>query len=92
MVEQREIVTETPDGRTRTHTTVVQTESRSRAGTWMLVFVLALLVIAAIWAFTSLGDAEIAKDNAIAGAAGQVGEAAAQVGDAAQDAADTLEQ
>ena len=41
----------------------------------------------AIWFFSGMSGSEVAKDNAIADAAGEVGEAASQVGDAAQDAA-----
>jgi len=54
--------------------------------------VIALLLVGAVivWAFSTFGGAEVAKDNAIANAAGEVGEAAGQIGDAAQDAADSV--
>ncbi|WP_301751436.1 hypothetical protein [uncultured Erythrobacter sp.] len=46
--------------------------------------------IGAFLAFSQLGDAEAAKDNAVADAAEQAGEAAGQVGDAAEQAIDKV--
>jgi hypothetical protein len=56
----------------------------------LIGLVLLIAVIGGIWYFTQYGGSEAAKDNAIAGAAADVGEAAQQVGTAAQDAADSL--
>ncbi len=91
MTEERITETETPDGRTHTHTTVVTNEPRRGGGaTWPILLVVLIAVIAGIWIFSQIGGAEAAKDNAIAGAANEVGDAAQQVGNAAQDAADNL--
>ena len=53
---------------------------------------LLLIVVGAIavWFFMGMSGSEVAKDNAVAEAAGDVGDAAQQVGDAAQDAADSV--
>jgi len=90
MTEERIVETRSPEGTTHTHTTVVtdgRGERSGGGGTVIMLIVAAIVVIAAIWAFSNMGGAEVAKDNAIADAAGSVGEAASQVGDAAQDAA-----
>ncbi len=86
MAEQRTTEIETPSGSTHTHTTIVTDNPRSGGmGKWVLL--LTLLVVAALGyvAFSQLGAAEMAKDNAVADAAESVGEAADNVGDAAQD-------
>ncbi|RKF23209.1 hypothetical protein D6851_01635 [Altericroceibacterium spongiae] len=90
MSEERITEVEAPDGKTHTHTTVITDKPRS-GGSWVVI-ALALLVVAVIgiWAVSSLGGAEVAKDNAIAEAADEVGNAAGQVGDAAQNAANKL--
>ena len=90
MAEERITEVQTPDGRTQTHTTVVHDERRGSGATWLIVLLALLALLVAIWAFSSFGEAEVAKDNAIAGAATEVGEAADQVGDAAQDAAEAV--
>ena len=53
---------------------------------------LSWLVVAAVAVFylSGMSGAEVAKDDAIADAAQDVGAAAGQVGDAAQDAADAV--
>ena len=88
MTEERIVETRSPDGQTSTHTTVV-TEGRERRGgsTALILLALAALLVVGIWGFNTMGGAEVAKDNAIADAAADVGTAASQVGDAAQDAA-----
>jgi flagellar basal body-associated protein FliL len=93
MTEERIVETRGPEGTTHTHTTVVtdgRGERRSGAGTVILLIVAAIVVLAAIWAFTNMSGAEVAKDNAIADAAGEVGAAAGEVGEAAQDAAGAI--
>ncbi len=92
MTEERIVETRSPEGQSNTHTTVITdgaSESRRSSGGGMLVILLvvALVAIAGIWMMTNVGGAEIAKDNAIADAAGEVGAAAGEVGAAAQDAA-----
>ena len=91
MTEERIVETRTPTGDTHTHTTVITDEPRSGGGgKWALLLVILLLAVVGIWAFSQMGSAEVAKDNAIADAATEVGNAAGQVGDAAQDAADSV--
>ncbi len=78
--------------------TIVVTEGKS-SGTngWFVMFTVLAAVLVGLWAFTQLGGAEMAKDNAVADAAeevgraaGEVGDAARDIGDAAQDAADSV--
>lgn len=91
--EIRTTETRTPAGDTHTTTTHVVRDGETASGgggKWVLLLVVAVLAVLAFVAFTQMSDAEIAKDNAVAGAADDVGEAAGQVGDAAQDAADNL--
>jgi len=92
MTEERILQTRSPDGQTNTHTTIVTDGEprRSGGGLMMILLVVAILAIAAVWALTNMGGAEIAKDNAIADAAGEVGAAAGEVGEAAQDAAGAI--
>lgn len=88
MAEERIVTTETPEGTSHTHTTIVTDGPSRRSNGTALVGVIALLLIAAIavWAFSTFGGAEAAKDNAVADAASEVGQAADQIGDAARDA------
>jgi hypothetical protein len=92
MVEERITEVETPSGNTHTHTTVVSDGERSGGGgaTWLIVLLLIIVGAVAIWFFSGMSGSEVAKDDAVAEAAGQVGDAAQQVGDAAQDAADAV--
>ena len=88
-------VTETEHTRadgTTTRTTVVRDGDTSSGGggKWVLIILLIVLAIGAFVIFGQMSGAEVAKDNAVADAAGEVGDAAGQVGDAAQDAADNL--
>lgn len=92
MTEER--ITEHTDSAGNTHTThtvVTDNDTRKSGGTsWGLLIILAVLAIAAVFIFSQMSDAEVAKDNAVAGAANEVGEAAGQVGDAAQNAGDAV--
>lgn len=91
MAEERITEVETPTGNTHTHTTIVSDGERSGGGaTWLIVLLVIILAAVAIWFFSGMSGSEVAKDNAVAEAAGEVGEAADQVGDAAQDAADSV--
>ncbi len=90
MAEERITQVETPTG-SHTHTTVVSDRPRSGGGAMWLVALLLLVVVAfAVFYFSGMSGAEVAKDNAVAEAADDVGNAAQQVGDAAQDAADAV--
>lgn len=93
MTEER--ITETTDAAGNTHTThtvVTDSEARSGGTSWGLIIILIVLAIGAFVVFSQMSDAEIAKDNAVAGAAEQVGDAANQVGDAAQNAGEAVEE
>jgi hypothetical protein len=65
-----------------------------RSGNGLLLGLIAILLlgVVAFFAFDRMGDAEIAKDDAVADAAGAVGNAADNVGNAANDAAAAVEE
>ncbi|MGC1270561.1 MAG: hypothetical protein WA842_08210 [Croceibacterium sp.] len=88
MTEERITEIETPTGNTHTTTTVVHdAPQRSGGGSWVLFLLVIVLAVVGLWAFSTMGGAEVNKDNAVAEAANDVGNAANQVGEAAQDAA-----
>ncbi|MGI8942878.1 MAG: hypothetical protein ACR2FJ_01330 [Qipengyuania sp.] len=93
MTEERTTETVTPEGthHTERHVTHDDAPRSGGGGMWVLLIILLIAVIAGIWIFSSQSGAEIAKDNAIAGAAENVGEAANQVGEAATQAGDAVE-
>jgi uncharacterized protein (UPF0333 family) len=66
---------------------IVETGNRSSGAGWAIALVLVVALIAGIVFFTQMSGSKSAKDNAIANAAGQVGDAAEKAGNAAQDAA-----
>jgi uncharacterized protein HemX len=89
MAEERITEVETPSG--NTHTTVVTDAPRTGGGaTWLILLLLLVVVAVAAVYLSGMSGAEVAKDNAVADAAEDVGTAAGQVGDAAQDAADAV--
>ncbi len=89
MTEERITETTTPEGNTHTRTTVITDQQRSGgAFKWFALLALIVVGIGAVLVFSQLGDAEAAKDTAVADAAEQVGQAAGQVGDAAKQAID----
>jgi flagellar basal body-associated protein FliL len=92
MVEERITQVDTPSGDTQTHTTVVSDAPRSGGGgaIWLIVLLLVIVAAVAVFYLSGMSGSEVAKDNAVAEAAGNVGDAAQQVGDAAQDAADSV--
>jgi len=91
MTEERITTTQSPAGLEHTHTTIITDAPRSSGGgKWIFVFLLLVVAVFAGFAFMQTSDAEVAKDNAVANAATEVGEAASAVGNAAQDAADNL--
>lgn len=69
-------------------TTIVETPSRSSGAGWVIAIVLIVALVVGVMFFMQRSGSETAKDNAIANAAGQVGDAAQKAGNAAQDAAD----
>ncbi|MXO87214.1 hypothetical protein [Alteraurantiacibacter aestuarii] len=91
MTEER--ITETHDQAGNTHTTIVRDTPQSSsggAGKWIVILIVLMAVVAAAYFIAQGSGAEIAKDNAIGEAAGQVGEAAQQVGNAVEDVADNV--
>lgn len=90
MAEERITETETPSGNVHTTHTVVTDDGARRGGGsgWLIALVLIVVAIVGIYLFSRQSDSEIARDNAIAEAAGDVGDAAQNVGDAAKDAVD----
>lgn len=90
MVEERITSVEPKDGAS-THTTIVTDGERRGGGAgWLIAIVLLIGLVIGIVLFSRTSGSEAVKDNAIANAAGEVGDAAQQVGNAAQDAADSL--
>ena len=90
MAEEHITTTEPRSGAT-THTTIVSDgERRSGGAGWIIAIILIVALIAGVFIFSGTTGSEVAKDNAIANAAGQVGDAAQQAGNAAQDAADNM--
>jgi hypothetical protein len=73
--------------------TIIVNEGSGRSGSggsWLIGIVLLIALVAGVMIFSRTSGSETAKDNAIANAAGQVGDAAQKAGNAAQDAADNL--
>ena len=93
MTEERITETRTPSGDTHTtHTIVNDGEPRRSGGSgWVIALIVLAVAIAAIFIFSQMSGAEVAKDNAVAGAADEVGEAAGQVESAAQNAGDAVQ-
>ena len=79
-------VHETRDDTGATHTTIID-DGRSGGGSgWLIALILLVAVIGGFYLWSRYGDSDVAKNNAIAGAAQDVGDAAQQVGNAAEDA------
>lgn len=77
------------DGAHPAHTTTIIREGRSSGGTGIVMAVVLLIaVVGGLYLFSQSSSSEVARDNAIAEAAGDVGAAAGQIGDAAENAAD----
>ena len=91
MAEERITEVETPSGGAHTHTTVISDQPRSGGGAiWLILLLLIVVAAGAMFYLSGMSGSEVAKDNAVAEAAGDVGTAAQQVGDAAQDAAKSV--
>jgi hypothetical protein len=94
MTEERITTTEVrSDARpAKTHTTVVRdAEPRGGGANWLIVILVLVAIIATIYFFTRTSSSEVIKDNAIAGAADDVGNAADSVGAAAENAGQAVE-
>lgn len=87
MVEERIVEVERPAA---THTTVIQDRAGGGGSGWLIAIVLIIAVVVGIYFFANMSDSRMAKDNAIAGAAKDVGAAAKKVGDAADEAAGSV--
>lgn len=94
MTEERITETETPSGNVHTtHTVVTDDGARTGGGSgWIIALVLIIVAVVGIYLFSQQSGSEIAKDNAVAGAADSVSDAAGQVGDAAQSAGDAAKE
>lgn len=90
MAEERITETETPAGNVHTTHTVVTDDGARRSGGsgWVIALVLIVVAIVGFYLFSQQSGSEIAKDNAVAEAANDVGAAAQNVGEAAKDAVD----
>jgi len=76
-----------------THTTIIREGGESSGGgkgVWVGLLAVILLAVVGFVVFGQMSDAEVAKDNAVADAADQVGNAANQVGDAVEQGVDDL--
>lgn len=90
MTEERITETRTPSGDTHTTHTVITDERKSGGSGWLILLIVLLALGVAVWLLTQQNDSEVARDNAIAGAANEVGEAADQVGAAAQQTGEAV--
>ena len=90
MTEERITETETPSGNVHTTHTVIHDDApRSSGGSgWIIALVLIVIALVGFYLFSQQNDSEVARDNAVAKAADQVGDAAQNVGEAAKDAVD----
>ena len=83
--EERITEVETPAGNTHTSHTVVDRDRGGGSG-WLIAIVLILALLIGGYFLMRGTDSEVARDNAVAEAASDVGDAAQKVGDAAEDA------
>ena len=90
MTEERITEVETPSGNVHTTRTVV--ERGSGGSGWLIAIVLILAVLVGGYFLMQGTNASANKDNAIAGAAKDVGDAANKVGTAAQDAVKKIDE
>jgi hypothetical protein len=92
MAEERITEVETPSGNTHTSHTIVERDPDRRGGGsgWLIAVILVLALLIGGYFLMQNSNSDVAKDNAVAEAAQDVGNAANQVGDAAQNAANNL--
>ena len=83
--EERITEVHTPSGNTHTSHTVVDRDRGGGSG-WVIAIVLILALLIGGYFLMRGTDSEVARDNAVAEAASDVGDAAQKVGDAAEDA------
>ena len=92
MTEERITEVETPSGNVHTTRTVIESGSGSGGGSgWLIAIVLILAVLVGGYFLMQGTNASSNKDNAIAGAASDVGDAAQKVGNAAENAVKKLD-
>lgn len=89
MSEERITTYETPAAE---RTTIIHDAPARGSGgaVWIFGIVLLIAVLAVVYFMSTRADSDAVRDNAIAGAAEDVGEAAQKVGNAAENAADNL--
>jgi uncharacterized membrane protein len=94
MSDERVTTYETPAGErpvTERTTIIHDGPSRGSGGAvWIFGIVLLIAVLAVVYFMSTNSGSEVVRDNAIAGAAEQVGDAAQQVVNAAENAADNM--
>ena len=93
MTEERTTITTDQTGNTHSHTTTYVRDDAPRSsggGKWALVLVLVVALLVGGYFMTQMSGAEVAKDNAVADAAGSVGGAADQIGDTVEQVGDSI--
>ena len=90
MTEERITEVETPSGNVHTTHTVVERSDGGGSG-WLIAIVLILAVLVGGYFLMQGTNASTNKDNAIAGAASDIGDAAQKVGNAADNAVKKLD-
>ena len=90
MTEERITEVETPSGNVHTTHTVVERSGGGGSG-WLIAIVLILAALVGGYFLMQGTNASTNKDNAIAGAASDVGDAAHKVGNAAENAVKKLD-
>jgi uncharacterized protein HemX len=91
MAEERITEVQTPSGNTHTSHTIVERDGRRGGSGWIIAIVLVLALLVGGYMLMQGTNASTSKDDAIAQAAGDVGNAAQKVGDAAEKAVDQIE-
>lgn len=92
MTEESITEVETPSGNVHTTRTVIESDRGSGGGSgWLIAIVLILAVLVGGYFLMQGSKASTHKDNAIAGAANDVGDAAQKVGNAAENAVKKLD-
>lgn len=69
---------------------IIETEKRSSGAGWVIAIVLVLALAIGLYFFSQTSSSEVARDNAVASAAGNVGEAAQDIGTAVGSAAENV--
>jgi hypothetical protein len=91
MAEERVVEVQHPNGNTTTHTTVYDSPRSGGGAGWLIAVILVIAVVAGVYFISGMSSSQTAKDNAIAGAAKDVGKAATNIGKAAGTAADKVD-